>query len=343
MIHLTKWFVALGLIGIISASIFIWQWNYSGSLIPLREQVVTPTGTFALAAPLPIIRTEAGGVVCYEQFYTLGGIDPWIRTLKSFMRYDPITNNWESLPNLPEQLNHPGVVTHQHNIYVVGGHGPIGLRPRGAMIARWDPQPSLFIFNTKTNTWSQGPNIPAPRGAGGATITPDAIWYVGGVGPDLNVEADLFRFDLTTQTWQTMKPMPTARDHLQLEAVDNHLYAISGRKDDLRHNLSVVERYDIKFNTWTRVADIPFARGGFGSTVYNGHIYTFGGEYVWTCLNNIERYNPKSNTWQTLDPLPEARHGIIAGVIKNRIHLISGGRHPRVSASGIHRTYIPSK
>ena len=131
--------------------------------------------------------------------------------------------------------------------------------------------------------------------------------------------------------------MPTARDHLRLEAVGGALYAISGRKDDLRHNYDAVERYDIATDTWTTVAPIPRGRGGFGSVVVDGRIYTFGGESVWTCYDSIERYDPEADHWDDVGPLPEARHGIMAGVIDGRIHLVSGGRHPRVSISGIHR------
>ncbi len=135
--------------------------------------------------------------------------------------------------------------------------------------------------------------------------------------------------------------MPTPRDHLRLEAVRHRLYAISGRKDDLRHNLSENEQYDIESATWKAVADIPFPRGGFASVVHDGFIYMFGGEHVWTCLDSIERYDPFADTWTILGQLPEARHGIQGAVLEDRIHLISGGRHPRISASGIHRVFRP--
>jgi N-acetylneuraminic acid mutarotase len=166
---------------------------------------------------------------------------------------------------------------------------------------------------------------------------------VGGIDEGLRIRADLFRLDLATRRWERRAPMPTARDHLRMEAVGGQLFAISGREDDLRHNLATTERYDIATDTWTKVSDIPNARGGFGSAVANGHIYTFGGEYPWTCLEAVERYDPQTDRWELLGALPEARHGIIAAAIGNRIHLISGGRRPRVSVSAIHRVYEPAE
>ena len=135
--------------------------------------------------------------------------------------------------------------------------------------------------------------------------------------------------------------MRSARDHLRLEAVGGFLFAVSGREDDMRHNLADVERYDISQRSWTRVADIPVARGGFGSAVINGYIYTFGGEGVWSCYDTVERYDPVADVWTTLDGLPEARHGIVAGVHDRHVHLVSGGRHARISISGIHRVFYP--
>ncbi len=226
---------------------------------------------------------------------------------------------------------------------MVGGFGPLGIRLRGFMFAEWHPLDSLYILDVKAGSWSRGPAMPEARGAGGAAVVGNSIWYAGGIAPDLQVSDTLFRFDLMTQKWTQEAGMPTARDHLRLEAVGNHLYAISGRKDDLRHNLSVNERYDIESASWEPAAEIPFPRGGFASVVHEGFIYTFGGEHVWTCLDSIERYDPIADTWTVLGPLPEARHGIQAGVLGDRIHLISGGRHPRISVSGIHRVFRPRR
>jgi non-specific serine/threonine protein kinase len=146
-----------------------------------------------------------------------------------------------------------------------------------------------------------------------------------------------FKFDLKTNKWEVLPPVPTPRDHLRMEVVDGILYAISGRKDDMRYNLACVEAFDLKTGKWNKKANISNARGGFGSTVFNGKIYTFGGESVWSCFDIIEEYDPVSDSWRQLHPLPHARHGICAGVIGNEIHLVSGGLKPRISISKVHR------
>lgn len=336
-----KRFFVIGIVFLFSLEIWVYWWHYSNDFFKRPSEVSTRSGHFSSAKELPISRTEAGGTVCNGKFYVLGGIDGFMRTYTSFMEYDPKTDSWSSLPDLPEPINHPAVTSFGNKIYVAGGFEPLGLRIRWFMFADWKSLNTFYVFDTDTKKWSKAESMPEPRGAGGIAVSENSIWYVGGINQNKIISSSLFKYDLTTQKWSVEPNMPTARDHMRLEAVDGKLYAISGREDDLRKNLTTVECFDIRTNLWTKKADIPIGRGGFASAVLNGKIYTFGGEYTWTCLDQIEEYDPDSDTWKVLDPMPEGRHGIIAGVIGNQIHLVSGGRHPRVSVSGIHRVFEP--
>ncbi|MFN6946863.1 MAG: Kelch repeat-containing protein [Cytophagaceae bacterium] len=322
---------------------FVWFWIFGGTAFPLKEEVITQSGTFTLGASLPQARTEAGGTAYENKFFVAGGIGAYAQTFNTFYSYDAEKDEWERLADLPEPINHAGVAAYKGKVYIVGGFEPIGIRLRGFMFADWRPLNTLYIYDINSNSWEKGPDMPAPRGAGGLTLAEGALWYVGGINEEKKISNSLFRFDIATNQWEEKTGMPTARDHLRLEAVDGSLYAISGREDDLRFNLATLEAYDINTGKWARKADIPTPRGGFGSAVLDGYIYTFGGEHVWNCYNLFERYNPSTDQWEVLDPLPETRHGILGGVINNRLHLISGGVKPRISISGIHRIYEPGK
>jgi N-acetylneuraminic acid mutarotase len=188
-----------------------------------------------------------------------------------------------------------------------------------------------------TDEWTGGKDMPSPRGAGGICFYDSAIYYAGGIDQKKQISNTLFKYDLRTNHWDSLPSMPTPRDHLRMEAVNGVLYAISGRKDDLRFNLTCVEAFDIKNNLWSTKASIPLGRGGLGSVVFNGKIYTFGGENVWSCFDNFEEYNPETDQWRILNNLPEPRHGICAGMIGGEIHMVSGGLKPRISISSVHR------
>jgi len=337
---LRRLLACLGFVGAVGLIAVAW-WTYSLGL-PLAVEVNNSAGRFTLAAPLPEARTEAGGAVLDGRLYVVGGLGPQNQSLTSFFAYDPASDSWERLRDLPGPLNHPGVVSANGRIWVVGSMGPLGIRLRGFMFARWNPQSAVFSYDPAAGRWTAGPAMPEARGGGGVAVADGAIWYVGGINDALEITNDLFRLDLKTLEWQRKASMPTARDHLRMEAVGNSLFAISGREDDLRLNLATTERYDIATDTWTRVSDTPNPRGGFGSTVAGGRIYTFGGEYPWTTLSAVERYDPQTDRWDVIGSLPESRHGIIAGTIDGRIHLVSGGRRPRVSVSTIHRVFEPT-
>lgn len=329
----------LFLLAIATLATFVWfeWWHLSKSLFPLEVKAVRGDLTFSLAAPLPQRVTEAGGTAYNNKFYLAGGIDAFGKTNNKFWEYEGSQNSWKSLPVMPAYINHPGVVAANNKVYVVGGFDPIGIRLRWLMFADWKPLNSLFIYDIPTATWSKGPDMPYARGAGGLSICDTAIWYTGGINEEKEISNKFFYFSFRDNQWHKLTDMPTARDHMRMELAGNKLYAISGRKDDLRKNLGAVEVYDLSTNTWGKVDDIPTPRGGFSSIVAGKYIYTFGGEFFFNCFDEIERLDTETGHWEKLPALPEARHGIVSGMVNGSIHLVSGGRHPRISTSNIHR------
>lgn len=332
-------YAACGLVALALLQLF--AWNYSRLSLGIRE-ARTGAGHFGVAAALPAARTEAGGTACGGFLYLVGGIGGFAETYASVYRYAPETDRWERIADLPEASSHTAVVCGDGSLYAAGGFGPLGLRLRGFMFARWYPQDALYRYDAAADRWISLAALPEARGAGGFSATPGQLWYVGGIRPDLALAGDLFRYEIGADRWTREAPMPTPRDHLRVEALGGSLYAISGRKDDLRFNLPNVERFDLATRAWEAVAPHPAPRGGMASVVFGDRIFTFGGELTWHCHEGIEVYDPAADRWRSIGDLPEARHGIVAGVLAGRIHLVSGGRLPRVSVSRIHRVFDPS-
>lgn len=322
--------------GCVAAGLFFWIWCLSAQT-PWGWRDAYVKAPFSAAARLPEARTESGGAVLDGKFYVVGGLDALAQTLTSVYAYDPAADRWERLPDLPQKINHAAVAGAEGKLYVVGGFGPLGIRLRGFMFARWDPLDTVYVYDPASRLWTQETPMPKPRGAGGVAYLDGGLWYAGGVGEDLVVKDSLFRYDLASRKWSEHKPMPTARDHLRVEAAAGKIYAISGREDDLRFNYTQVEQYDPASDTWQVRAPIPLGRGGLGSAVDGKYIYTFGGEQVWTCVHQYERYDAEADRWEVMGLMPETRHGILAGRIGRGIHLVSGGVHPRVSISALHR------
>lgn len=334
-----KFWLGLSLVGVLAVGAFYLIWVRSWG--PVQGDIFTPQGNYTWRENLPVPRTEGGGTALAGNFYVIGGIDSFAQTFDDLWVYDSSADAWDRRASFPRPVNHSGVTTDGESIYAVGGFAPLGIRIRGFMFARWDPYDHLDRYDPATDTWTTLPSMPEPRGAGGVTFGQGKIWYVGGINAERGLSNSLFAYDIATGSWETLSPMKHARDHMRLEYHDGALYAISGRKDDMRFNLEHLEKYDIATDTWSELPPIPTPRGGFASVVKDGIIYTFGGEAVWTTFPTVEAFVIEENRWVTLPDLPESRHGILAGVIDDGIHLVAGGRNPRVSISGLHRVFDP--
>ncbi len=327
--------IVIGFLLIFCLFFFLW-WFLSYDLI--RPEIIESKNyVYSMNEEMPSPRTESGGLAFQDKLYVFGGINFYGGTLQSAYLFNTKTRKWVRIKDIPEPINHVGVVHDQKYIYLIGGFKPLSLRVRGFMFANWNPLNTLYRYNVSLDKWDQLSNMPEPRGAGGACIINDTIWYVGGINQHKNISNTLFGYSIKENNWFKSVPMHFARDHFRAEAVNGKIYAISGRKDDLRFNVPYVEEFNRITKTWKRMADFPSPRGGFGSSVHNGKIYTYGGENVWSTSSSVEVYDPALNKWEKSDSLPESRHGIVSGWIDSELHLVTGGRHPRISVSGIHR------
>jgi N-acetylneuraminic acid mutarotase len=77
-------------------------------------------------------------------------------------------------------------------------------------------------------------------------------------------------------TWQTLAPMPTARQELATAALNGKIYAIGGY-DSSGTPTNVVEVYDTATNTWSSAHPIPFPLHHNSAAVAAGKLYSFGG------------------------------------------------------------------
>lgn len=80
----------------------------------------------------------------------------------------------------------------------------------------------------------------------------------------------------TGGTWQTLAPMPTARQELATAVLNGKIYAIGGY-DSSGTPTNIVEVYDPATNTWSSADPIPFPLHHNSAAVAAGKLYSFGG------------------------------------------------------------------
>jgi hypothetical protein len=137
-------------------------------------------------------------------------------------------------------------------------------------------------YNVKTNTWAIMAQYPAA-----------GIWYTDGTtlgtfgyicggmtGSPLNTcTAQLTRYDINSNTWAVMAPMPGSRAMGQIEGYqDSLLYYVAGFSSDGSGTaLNTVYLYNRNSNTWRTATSLPAARIGGAMAISGDTIVWVGG------------------------------------------------------------------
>ena len=131
-------------------------------------------------APLPAPRQHAGSAVYGDKIYYIGGQtghDSNLATSKLVHRYDPLTDTWAQVADLPVPSGANGrghisssVVVVDDRILVLGGETVHG-SGRTNMVSAYTPA---------TNTWQNLTSLPQARYSGVAALLGKDIYYTGG-------------------------------------------------------------------------------------------------------------------------------------------------------------------
>jgi len=113
-------------------------------------------------------------------------------------------------------------------IYVIGG---------------WDYSTilsKLEIYDTATNTWATGADMPTARFGLTSSAVGDKIYVIGGYGSgNVSYLNKLEIYDTATNTWATGADMPTERRELTSNAVGDKIYVIGGNNGDSLNKLEI--------------------------------------------------------------------------------------------------------
>jgi Kelch motif len=116
--------------------------------------------------------TALGGRV-YAIGGRLAGYDTNLRTVEA---YDPRTNRWLSLPDLPDARGGTGAAAIAGRIVSVGGESPGGTNS------------SVWALAPRAASWERLPDLPTPRHGLGVVALGGRVWAIaGGPEPGLTV------------------------------------------------------------------------------------------------------------------------------------------------------------
>ena len=122
------------------------------------------------------------------------------------------------------------------------------------------------------------------------------IYAIGGIDDWSAVLRSVEAYDLDTNTWTEVAPMPTARMGLAAaRGADGTIYAFGGNNGTSTY-LDTAEAYNASTNTWSTLSPMPTARRDLAAAggVLHGMptLYAIGGHGVEFPLTTVEVYTP---------------------------------------------------
>lgn len=272
----------------------------------------------------PVQRHEAAFVRVGENFYLLGG-----RDIRAVSIFNTQFESWSSGAAPPIELHHFQPVIIDDEIYVIG-----------ALTGGWPnetPTTHIYIYDTVTDIWSQGDEIPVERrrGSTGNVLFNGKVYVACGIknGHIGDHKNWLDLYDPKTGEWQVLANAPRARDHFQAVVVNGKIVAPAGRNTGIIPNesfggtIAEVDSYDIANNTWeTLPNDIPTQRAGNAATLFDGDVLVVGGESMSQVKAHaeVEALDLTTNEWKALPSLIEGRHGTGLLEYQGALYIASG-------------------
>ena len=208
----------------------------------------------------------------------------------------------------------------------------------------------FWKFDPAKSEWSKLPSNPVPVHHGASASIGRKFYVFGGFRlPDTGKvgwypENKAWVFDLDTQKWLALPPMPTTRGALAAVAVGKKIYVsggagipqgmqlpdglVGGGPVDLYGTLEV---FDTDTNAWSKLAPMPTPRNHHSISYVDGKLYAIGGR-VGSCYSggwssNVwmnEAYDIATNTWATRAPMPTARSGTGIAALDGKIYVLGG-------------------
>jgi N-acetylneuraminic acid mutarotase len=287
-----------------------------------------PPGRWVARAAMPIPRSEmAWSAVWDGRMHVVGGYGEGRVDRAYHHVYDPSGDRWFDAAPLPRGANHVAVAAEGGRIYALGGFTE---QNRNA-------DKNAFAYEVASNRWVRVAPLPRPRGAAAAVVLNGRIHLVGGASDPKLERASVGwheAYDPASDSWQTLKPLPGARDHVGSVVHDNQIHIIGGRFNTFEYNTPLHHVYLPDRDTWEERAPMPTSRSGHGLVIYRGRFFAMGGEAGVVdrgritqakVFGQMESYDPKADTWQSHAPMPTPRHAVAATVIGDWIYVAGGG------------------
>lgn len=176
-------------------------------------------------APLPEALGAVSAVLIDKTIHVFGGIGKSGSTVGSHYVYDIPSDVWSEEPQMPFSKDHIAVATDGIKIFFTGGWGAPD-RFSNSFLAL------LFIYDSKTKSWQEGPSLPTPRGDVFGAMVGKYFVVAGGENDKSEVLDVVEALDTENMQWKTLPSLRAPRHGGSAVSLDGNFYLIGGRNSD---------------------------------------------------------------------------------------------------------------
>lgn len=282
---------------------------------------------------LPTKRYAFSTAVVDDKIYLIGGSLSINRGgpfgLSTVEAYDPQTNTWQKVADMPIPRNYPEVAVVNGLIYVFGGSSA-----KDRKIVNMQLPVRVEAYDPATDTWTRKKDMPVSRINFELSVAAEKVYLIGGsTGFGEGHEQRMDRVDIydpATDMWAKGPKMPTRREPRGVEVVNDRIYVIGGfgwppPVAGIGRVLQTIEEYDPSSRQWRRKKDMLDVRRGFSTVVVEDEIYLIGGmDEFRQFLAAASVYNPQKETWRESPKLPTPMYPNGAATINGNIYVFGG-------------------
>lgn len=309
-----------------------------GACVPRTEAVRLPGGTptklrWEEHGAFPLARDELRAAVVGGVVYVGSGVRPGrtslgLEPVGDLFAFDPLTGEYERLPDLPRRLDHPAVAASDGQLYVVGGY------------VDSKPVADAWRYSPQDRRWARLPPLSVPRGGAAAAIVRGLLIVVGGssgrhegANPEANSVVEVL--EPNASAWRRWPDLPTARHHHAVATLGRFVYAVGGRgSNDM--SLPTVERLGVATRRWEKLAPLPLGSGGVALVAIRDRVLVAigGGDDAEGWVTPATwAYDVRSDRWHRLPDLNVARHGHAAAAFGGQAYVFGGSPCPGYGAT----------
>lgn len=223
---------------------------------------------------------------------------------------------WAHRAELIEPNSEFAVAELDGRLYILGGY------PSSRVT-----QTTVQVYDTATDSWKIGPQLPVPNNHGMAVSFNDKVYLIGGQtsadSGDSYVDT-VYELDPGVGKWVEKAAMPTRRS-AGIAVVHDGLIYVAGGRPPRGHDFAV---YDPKADRWETLPDLPSQRNHIAGAVIDGRIHVIGGRLGGGFSSDQtaahEVYDPKARRWTAAAPMLRARSGINGVLASGCLHAWGG-------------------